>query len=98
MARGRRRRTVLPVACWLGVAACSLDFDRYDPDAGTVPGADGGRDGSTDGVAQETATGDAPGDDGMPESSVNPCTAAAGTLDAPQAAGTITIDGDLGDW
>jgi hypothetical protein len=98
MARGRRRRTVLPVACWLGVAACSLDFDRYDPDAGTVPGADGGRDGSTDGVAGETATGDAPGDDGMPESSVNPCTAAAGTLDAPQAAGTITIDGDLGDW
>jgi len=95
MATGRGRRTVLPVACWLGVAACGLDFDRYDPDASSP---DGGRDASTDASAQETAAGDASGSDVAQETGMAACTPTPGTLVAPEASGPITIDGDLGDW
>ena len=94
---------MLPVACWLAVAACGLNFDRYAPGAGTAVALDSGPDVSTDGNAAEASTGDtspgdAPGSDAVQESAASPCPTAAGMLTAPRAAGPITIDGDLGDW
>jgi hypothetical protein len=89
----------LPIACWLGVAACGLDFDRYDPGAGDGGGiVDGGHDTSTVDHAVEAPAGDAPGIDVVQETTVNPCMPTAGVLVAPQTSGPITIDGDLGDW
>jgi hypothetical protein len=94
---------VLPVACWLGVAACGLDFDRYDPAAGDGGTLDGGHDASTSDHAVEAQPGDAPGAGDSPgdvaqETTVNPCPSTPGVLVAAQAPGPITIDGDLGDW
>jgi hypothetical protein len=95
MATGWTRRTALPVACWVGVAACGLDFDRYDPGAGEGGLVDGGNDASTtsDHFAEVSAASDV-----AQESVVSACTPTAGVLVAPQAGGPITVDGDLGDW
>ncbi len=96
------RRIALPVACWLGIAACSLDFDRYDPDAGTTGGPDAGSEvtseGAPDATPGDAAPRDAAGTDSGQEGATNACTLVAGMLLAPQAPGPITIDGDLGDW
>jgi hypothetical protein len=104
MAFGR----VLPVACWLGlgIAACGLDFDRYDPDSGAAGPLDASLDasGDGDGGVTEAATTDAPGSDGdtgatdAAKEAASACKPAAGVLVAPQAGGAITVDGDLGDW
>lgn len=80
------------------LAACGLNFDRYDPgmDAGGV--LDGGRDASAADHAAEAAATDAMSTDVAPDTYVSPCKPLPGVLIAPQAAGPITIDGDLGDW
>jgi hypothetical protein len=88
----------LPVACWLVVVACGLDFDRYDVVAGDGGASDGGLDVSTADHATEAPSVDAPGSDVTPDTYVSPCMLTAGVLIAPQASGPITIDGDLGDW
>jgi len=91
----------LPFACWLGVAACSMDFGRYDPAAGaggTLDGGEGGRDVSASDHAVEAPAADATGSDVAQESTVSPCKLVAGVLVAPVAPGPITIDGDLSDW
>jgi hypothetical protein len=105
MATGVVGRAVLAVVCGVGVFACGLDFDRYDPMAvssGTAEG--GGDDGSIDVGAPEAPTGDAsptdggPGIDAPKEAGPGACKPAQGQIVAPQASGPITVDGDLGDW
>jgi Carbohydrate family 9 binding domain-like len=97
------RSVALLAACALVGAACSLDFDRFDPDAGaagTDAALEGGPDATRDAPATEAeaATTDAPSTDVAHETIVDPCAAVAGTLVAPQTPGSITIDGDLSDW
>jgi hypothetical protein len=100
MVAARTATLALPMTCWLGIAACGLNFDRYDP--GAAPA--GGPDASTDGLAPEAASSDASapdtasGDTATPEIDASPCATGAGTVVAPEAPGAITIDGDLGDW
>jgi hypothetical protein len=104
MAAGRTVGTVLPVACWLGVAACGLDFDRYAPGAGAAGGPDASTDGfvaeaaTRDAVTEDVATGDTATSDSAQESAATPCPTTSGVLAMPTAPGPITIDGDLGDW
>jgi hypothetical protein len=90
---------VLPVAGWILVAACGLDFNRFDPgvtDGGLV---EAGHDASIADHAAEAPPGmDATGSDVTQDNFVPACKATAGVLIAPLAAGPITIDGDLGDW
>jgi len=88
----------LPVACWLGLAACGLDFDRYDPAPGDGGTLDGGHDVTASDHVVEAPPADAPGMDVVQETTVNPCASTAGVLVATQATGSITIDGDLSDW
>jgi len=87
----------LPLVCWLAVAACGLDFDRYDPDAGAGV-LDGGQDASTEDHAAETAMVDGTGTDVVQENAVNACKPMAGMLPSMSSSGPITIDGDLSDW
>jgi hypothetical protein len=105
MVAGRPAGLWLPFACCFGVAACGLNFDRYDPGAATAGGPDASTDSfvaeaaAGDAVTQDVAPGDAAASDSAQQSSdASPCTAAAGTVVAPEAPGPITIDGDLGDW
>jgi Carbohydrate family 9 binding domain-like len=99
-------RTLLPVACWIGAGACTLDFDRYAPDEGTASTLDGGPDASTDGSAADVATesandasaGDTAANDVAQETAPNPCPPVNGEIVAAQVPGTITIDGNLSDW
>jgi hypothetical protein len=102
---GPSPRVVLAVASVLGVGACGLDFDRYDPgpDAASVveAGLDGpadarGGEGSPSDAAIDAAVSDAT--DAAQESAPNPCPPMMGVVAAPQPSGTITIDGNLGDW
>src|ERR1700674_3423658 len=103
MVAGRMVGTLLPVACWLGVAACSLNFDRYAPGAGAAGSSDASSDGFVDAATGDTATKDSvtadtaaldsAATDSAQESAANPCPPTAGLLFAPAASGPITIDG-----
>jgi hypothetical protein len=106
---GLRAELLLPVALCLGGAACGLNFDRYDPDAGLASGPDASTDSAppdgfapdvttADAVTQDAATDDTGASDDAGHSDASSCPTAAGTVLAPQAPGPITIDGDLGDW
>jgi hypothetical protein len=88
----------LPVACWLGVVACGLDFDRYDPATAEGGLVDGGQDVSISDHAAEAPPTDATASDVVQETVVSACKPTPGVLVAPQASGPITIDGDLSDW
>ncbi len=91
------RRMALPAVCWLGVAACGLDFDRYDPDA-AAGALDGGHDASTEDHAADTAMVDGTGADAAQENTVSACKPVAGVLTSMSSSGPVTIDGDLSDW
>lgn len=99
MVTGSLRGLLLSIGCGLS-AACSLDFNRYDPAAGTPGSPDGGLDATTEvGAPADASPGDtAAAVDAAQESAPNPCPSAAGVMPAPVASGPITIDGNLDDW
>jgi hypothetical protein len=97
MAMGWRRRAALPALGCL-VVACSLNFDRYEPNGEAGSPLDGGLDASSADHAVEAPAADAPVNDVAPDTYVSPCKLVPGMLAAPEASGPITIDGDLGDW
>ena len=98
---------VLALACSAGVVACGLDFDRYEPASDAAVAGEGATEADASGEAGDGAkdarvdspTGDAPsGADAATEAAPSPCPSSPGVLVATQAPGTISIDGELGDW
>jgi len=109
MVTGRNAGLLVPVACWLGVTACGLEFDRFDPGTGPAGQPDAATDSfvadaaamdtlTQDSFTQDTAALDTATNDGQRGDAPNLCTTGAGTVVAPETPGPITIDGDLGDW
>ncbi len=113
MGARRSAKRLLPVVWSALVAACGLNFDRYDPAAGTEGGADASsdsfaaegapadavaQDASGDAPAGDASSGDADASDGAQPGDASSCTSGPGVVLAKTAPGPITIDGDLTDW